>query len=185
MRVLLKGKNLVLTDAIERYAVGKFSRLDGFRPNLDRAEVEVSRQATRGIEHHYTVQVNLIAERRLVLRAEEHAADPRVAIDALVDKVERTLQRQHERKESDRRLTAQGHLPPTPPEAFAEPSAMELVLADYGIDEDAIAHVQASGIRTMEQLRAVVEDGRLVPMLGPGFEHVAKDLERVVEQLRL
>lgn len=185
MRVLLKGKNLVLTDAIERYAVGKFSRLEHYRPNLDRAEVEVSRQATRGVESHYTVQANLIAERRLVLRAEEHAADPRVAIDTLVDKVERSLQRQHERVESERRLTAQGHLPPTPPEAYAEPSALEIVLADYGIDEETIAHVQASGIRTMEQLRAVVEDGRLVPVLGPGYEHVAQELERIVEQLRL
>src|SRR5690606_8378062 len=117
MRVLLRGKNLILTDAMQRFAEEKFGRLAQRRPDLDRVEVEVSRQATHEIEHHFTVQANLIAERRLVLRAEEQAADARVAIDTLVDKVERLLQRQHEQQESDRRLTADGQLPPPPPEA--------------------------------------------------------------------
>ncbi|HUX86286.1 MAG TPA: ribosome-associated translation inhibitor RaiA [Chloroflexota bacterium] len=185
MRVLLTGKNMVLTDAIEHYATQKFSRLARHRPKLERAEVELTLQATREIQDHYVCQANLIEAGHLVLRGEASAADPRVAIDALLDLLEQQLERQHERVVSFRRSTAEGHLPPTPEDAFVEPSTLEVVLSDYGIDARTISHLQERGIRTMEQLRAAVDDGHLAVRLGPGYDHQARDLTRVIEKLRL
>lgn len=185
MDVRLTGKNMALSDAVERYATRKFGKLARYRPDLDSADVEITRQATRDVQDHYVCQANLIARGRLILRGEERAAEPRVAIDTLVDQLEQQLQRQHERIESRRRLTAGGHLPPSPPEAFARPSTLEAVLAEFGVDEATIAHLQDRGIRTMDQLRALVDDDRLGPWLGPGYERQARELVEIVEKLRL
>lgn len=185
MRVLLTGKNMLLTDAVEHYATEKFSRLARHRPKLERAEVELTRQATREIQDHYVCQGNLIEAGRLVLRGEARAANPNIAIDALVDLLEQRLERQHERVASFRRSTAEGHLPPTPEEAFVEPSTLEIVLSDYGIDARTISHLQERDIRTMEQLRAAVDDGHLAVRLGPGYDRQTRDLTRVVDKLRL
>jgi ribosomal subunit interface protein len=185
MNVLMTGKNMVLNDALERYATEKFHRLTHFRPDLESAEVELTRQATRDVQNHYVSQANLIAEGRLIARAEERAGDPYVAIDALVDLLERQLQRQHERIGSERRPTAHGHLPPAPPEAFREPSTLEIVLSDFGIDAATIAHLEERGIHTIEQLRALVDDDRLSAWLGPGWERQTRDLIQVIEKLRL
>jgi len=185
MHVLLTGKNIVLSDAVEQDARRKFQRLVRHRPDLERADVELTRQPTRDIQDHYVCQANLIAEGRLVLRGEERAADPLVAIDALVDMLERRLQRQHEKIESRRRPTFQGHLPPTPPEAFGHPSPLEKALADFDVDAATIAHLEERGIRTMEQLRALVDTDRLAERLGTGWEHQTRDLVEVIEKLRL
>ncbi len=185
MDVRLTGKNMVLGDAVERYARRKFGKLVRYGRDLESVEVEVTRQATRDVQNHYVCQANLIARGRLILRGEERAAEPRVAIDALVDQLEQQLQRRHERIESRRRLTAQGHLPPSPPEAFERPSTLEAVLADFGIDETTIAHLQDRGVQTIDQLRALVDDDRLGPCLGPGYERQARDLAEIVEKLRL
>lgn len=185
MNVLLTGKNMVLTDVIEGYARQKFQRLARYRPDLDRADVELTQQATRDVQDHYVGQANLIAEGRLVLRGEERAADPHVVIDALVDLLEQQLQRQHERIESRRRVTFQGHLPPTPPEAFERPSPLETVLAEYDVDSATIIHLEERGIRTMEQLRALVDTNSLAERLGPGWEHQTGELAEIVDKLRL
>ncbi len=185
MDVRLTGKNMVLDDAIEQYATRKFHKLARYRPDLDRVDVELTRQTTRDVQDHYVCQANLIAKGRLILRGEERAAEPRVSVDTLVDHLEQQLQRQHERTESLRRLTAQGHLPPAPPEAFARPSTFEVILADFGIDEDTITHLEHRGVRTMDQLRALVDDNRLGPWLGPGYERQTRALIEVIEKLRL
>lgn len=184
MRVVMTGKNLVLTDAIEHYATQKFGKLARHQPKLQRVDVELALQSTRDVQDHYVCQANLIADGRLELRGEERAADPRVAIDALVDLLEQRLQRQRERVESYRRPTAGGHLPPSPMEAFAQPSTLEIVLSDFGIDPDTIHHLQERGIRTLDQLRAVVDDGHLAAWLRPVREHQVQQLVSVVEKLR-
>jgi len=45
--ILLTGKNMVLTDEIERFALERFARLVHHRADLERIDVELSREATR------------------------------------------------------------------------------------------------------------------------------------------
>ena len=185
MQVNLTGKNMVLSDPLERYATDKFSRLARYQHDLEHVDVEITLQSTREVQGHYVCQANLIAAGRLLLRGEERAGDPYVAIDTLVDSLEQRLDRQHERWESRRRLTIGGHLPPTPPEAQADASTMEAVLSEYGIDAETIGFLEDRGIHTMEQLRALVDEGRLAGRLGSGHQHEVEDLVRIVEKLRL
>lgn len=185
MKVVFTGKNMSLSEGLERYIIEKFGRLARHEPNLERVDVELTQQATRDVQDHYVCQANLIISGRLMLRGEERAADPYVAIDTLVDSLENRLTQLHERWESRRRPTAQGHLPPTPPEAVVEPSTLEAVLSDYDVDQATIIHLEEHGIRTMEQLKALVEDGTLRTRLGPGYGHQARELEKVIEKLRL
>ncbi len=181
----MTGKNMVLDDTIQNYAEQKFRRLDKFLPHIERIEVELTRQPTRHVQDHYVCQANVIVAGNLMLRGEERAADARVAVDALADLLEQLLQRQHGKFESLRRITAPGRLPPAPDEAFTEPSTLEIVLGDFGIDPATITHLQERGIRTIEQLRSVVDDGHLTAWLGPGWERQAHDLVQVVEKLRM
>ncbi|MBX6772996.1 MAG: ribosome-associated translation inhibitor RaiA [Chloroflexi bacterium] len=185
MRVVCTGKNMVLSDALERYMAAKFGRLARYRPDLDEIAVELTPQATREVQDHYVCQANLIARGRLILRGEERAADPYVAIDTLVEELERSLQRQRERRESRRRLTAGGHLPPAPPEALAGPSVLDTILDDFGVDPAVSGLLRAHGITTLEQIRALVDDDRLAQRLGPGHEQAVRDLTQVIEKLRL
>jgi ribosomal subunit interface protein len=184
MEVIVSGKNVILTDEIQRYAADKIQRLARFEPKLDRVNVEITLQATRDVENHYVVQANLLGAGRLLMRGEVHAAEPKVAIDTLVDTLEERFQRLHDELETERYPT-HGHLPPTPLEAFAEPSVLDRVLGDYGIDEAIIGRLKQHGIYTMEQLRNIVDDGRLSTWLGPDYRRYARKIVRVVEQLKL
>jgi ribosomal subunit interface protein len=175
---------MTLSDDLAAYADKKFRRLDRHQPKLERVEVTLSREATREIQSHFECRANLIASGRLVLRGEEHAADPRVAIDTLVDRLEERLAEQHGFIETNRRPNAQGNLPPMPDDALVNPSTLDVVLSDFGVDDATIGHLKANGIFTLEQLKAAVDDGRLVARLGPGYREQAHDLERVVDKLR-
>ena len=55
----------------------------------------------------------------------------------------------------------------------------------YDVDQATIIHLEEHGVRTMEQLKALVEDGTLRNRLGPGYAHQARELEKVIEKLRL
>jgi putative sigma-54 modulation protein len=183
MRVLTTGKNTTLSEAIEHYADEKFGRLGRYQPKLDRVEVEITREATRDASGHVVCQANLIAGGRLILRGEVRAADERVAIDTLVDQLEARLERQHQLRESNRRANAHGSLPPAPEADPAEVATFEQLLDDYGVDEEVVDYLVASGIRTLEQLRAVVDDGRLVARLGPRYHRFAPEIVKAVERL--
>ncbi len=184
MRVDLTGKNVALSDDLETYAARKFQHLARYHAKLDRVEVELTREATRDVQNHYVCQANVIGSGSLILRGEVRAADPCVAIDTLVDQLAARFEQQHAFVESERRPNVHGHLPPTPEEAFDQPSTLDRILTDFGVDDRTIARLKASGVLTPEQLRATVEDGRLAALLGPGDRQHLRELERVVEQLR-
>jgi ribosomal subunit interface protein len=184
VQVNVTGKNMSLGDDLESFIRDKFQRLSHFVRPTDYVDVVVVREPTREIQGHFVTQANVVASGSLVLRGEERAADPRDSIDALVDQLESRMSRQHGFIESERRVTAQGKLPPTPEEAYSHPSTLESVLGDRGIDDDTIHRLQASGILTLEQLRAAVDDGRLHARLGPRFRHEEHELVKIVEQFR-
>jgi ribosomal subunit interface protein len=184
LQVNLTGKNMDLGDDLEVFIRGKFRRIDRFVPRNSYFDVVVSREPTKEVQEHYVAQANLIGSGSLVMRGEERAADPHVAVDTLVDRLEERLSRQHSFIESERRITAQGHLPPTPEEELIRPSTLEIILGDRGIDEETIAHLEVAGIVTLEQLRAAVDDGRLHARLGTRFRHAERELIKIVDQFR-
>ncbi|MBI2938957.1 MAG: ribosome-associated translation inhibitor RaiA [Chloroflexi bacterium] len=194
MRVVVKGKNLVLTEPLERYALEKFGRLIRYRPRLDRIVVELSLEATRGVEDHFIVDANVLEDGAFLLRGSRRAATMQVAIDELVEVLERQLHELKDRQESSRRLTAPvveapmtaagSEKAPPPPEAGEIPSPLARMLSLYDVNEEAIEYLEKCGVLTVAQLRDIREDGRLAELLGPLFRHQLRKIEHALDLMR-
>jgi len=184
LQINVTGKNMTLGDDLEVFIQGKFRRIDHLLPRNSYFDVVLTREPTREVQGHYVARANLIGSGSLVMRGEESAGDPHVAIDTLVDRLEERLSRQHSFIQTERRVTARGNLPPTPDEELVHPSTLEIILGDHGVDDETIARLEESGIVTLEQLRAAVDDGRLHARLGTRFRHAEHDLVKIVDQFR-
>src|SRR5919201_646828 len=91
--VHLKGHHFVITDDLRRYVERKLGRLDRFLPSLHELTVELTHQA-----HARNAAARFVAEATVpapgaILRAEERAASPQAAIDAVTDRLERQIER--------------------------------------------------------------------------------------------
>ena len=66
--------------------------------------------------------------------------------------------------------------------AHDQPFLLRTLLQDYGVAEEAIDVLEAAGILSMEQLRALVQRGGLMPLLGPERRSRAREIERVIRE---
>ncbi len=80
MDVVFKGQLAAADDALRDYARRRIGRLERYLPTVREAVVEVRREKTRAAEQRYVVQVT-VNSNGTFLRAEERAAEPRVAVD--------------------------------------------------------------------------------------------------------
>jgi sporulation protein YlmC with PRC-barrel domain len=72
-----------------------------------------------------------------------------------------------------------------PPRSHDRPLLLRSFLENYGVDEDTVDALEAAGILTLEQLRALTERGGLTPLLGPGRRGEANKVEKVMREQRL
>ncbi|MDO8532311.1 MAG: ribosome-associated translation inhibitor RaiA [Dehalococcoidia bacterium] len=86
------GKNMELTPRIQDYIEKKVRRLDRHLPSISTIEVEVTQEDTKSQVNRYIVQVTLNINGR-ILRGQERASTAFVAVDTVVDTVERRLER--------------------------------------------------------------------------------------------
>jgi putative sigma-54 modulation protein len=92
MQLIIKGKNLELTDWMKSYVEKKLGRLDRYLDTIDETRVELSFEQTKSTEHRQIAQVTVRTGGK-ILRAEERAGDIRDAIDSVVDKIYRQIVR--------------------------------------------------------------------------------------------
>jgi putative sigma-54 modulation protein len=92
MEFLIKGKNIELTEEVEKYAQRKLDRLGRHLVNISKVKVELSQEKIKSSENRYTAQVT-IDHQGTLLRGEEQAADIFTAIDAVTDTVDREVER--------------------------------------------------------------------------------------------
>ncbi|MBI4495018.1 MAG: ribosome-associated translation inhibitor RaiA [Chloroflexi bacterium] len=97
MLIIIKGKNLEVTPSMRSLAERKVAKLARYVPEIDLVEVEFSLEHTRSVVDREIVQVTLELGGS-VLRAEARAAEVRVALDAVVDKLQNQLNDYHERQ---------------------------------------------------------------------------------------
>jgi putative sigma-54 modulation protein len=90
MQLIVRSKNLELTEQMRDYAEQKFNQLDRYLNNIIEATVELSAEHTRSNTTHYIVQVNMLANGTF-LRAEERAGDLYTAIDAVADLMQKRM----------------------------------------------------------------------------------------------
>lgn len=89
MELIFKG---TADEALREYARRRIGKLDRYLPAVQDAVVEVRRENTRAAQQRYVVEVTMTV-RGAVLRAEERAADPRVAVDEVADALGRQVRR--------------------------------------------------------------------------------------------
>ena len=87
MRITVKGKNMEVTDALQRYAEKKVEKLGRYFENLKSAVVTQSTQ-----RNWHIVEVSLEAD-GMVMRGEERSDNMYASIDAVVEKLETQIKR--------------------------------------------------------------------------------------------
>jgi putative sigma-54 modulation protein len=97
MRLLVKGKNLQVSESIRSYAEEKLGKLERQLADPTRVELELS------LERNPSIAANHVAEATIwtkgpTLRAREASPDMRASIDQLVDKLERQVTRYREKR---------------------------------------------------------------------------------------
>ncbi len=102
MEITLRTTEFEPNEQLKMRAQQKVAKLQRYLPDLQRADIELSLEPTRGVETRRIVRVNLIMNGKVILRAEGSAADHYVAIDAAVDDLKNQVLRYKERRE-DRR----------------------------------------------------------------------------------
>jgi len=94
--LILKSHHQPLDESFKEYARRKLDRLGRYMPGVREAVVEVRKESTRAIQQRYVVQVT-VNSNGTWLRAEERAAEPRVAVDLVADALARQIRRHKDR----------------------------------------------------------------------------------------
>ncbi len=106
MELIIRGRNIEITDQIETYARKRIARLERFLPTISQAELELAQENTRSRDQRQIAQLTLRMTPGILLRAEERHADLLAAIDLVVDKMERRIERFKGRREGRIRAEA-------------------------------------------------------------------------------
>ena len=93
MELSIQGHNLEITTRVRNYVEKKTTRLDRYMPNLTTINVDLTTENTRSAVERQVAQITIRDDRGTILRAEERNSDIFAAIDAVVDKLYRQIER--------------------------------------------------------------------------------------------
>ena len=92
MKLKVVGRNMDVSPEVYQYLEKKLKRLDKHLPNIFEGTVELSREMTKAPQSRYVAQITL-THSGMVLRGEEHATEVYAAIDAVIDVIDRRIER--------------------------------------------------------------------------------------------
>lgn len=127
MEILVKGRNISVTEALERYAHEKVERISRFfddERSASRAEVELIHERNKSIPDPEVVETTLFINGS-VLKARESSGDMYASIDRMCDKLERQVKR-YRGKQVDRWHGQKGQRGQLEPEPFIVEEAEEV-----------------------------------------------------------
>ena len=105
MNVIIRSNHATVPSDLHDYAQKKLARLERLLPKVDDVIVEVEHEETRSAAHRYAVQVT-VHSGGAILRGEERADDPKIALDLAVDVIARQARR-HQKRLHDRHRSGQ------------------------------------------------------------------------------
>lgn len=103
MQLVITGKNMHVGEGTEEFVRSRLDRLDRHLHEPVEARVELSQQNARNANERHIVQVT-VQNNGTIIRAEERAADLKVAVDAVVDKLDKQIRRYKDKQVRKRRL---------------------------------------------------------------------------------
>jgi putative sigma-54 modulation protein len=101
MELVIKGKNIELTESLRDYAAKKLGRITKHVDGIRSTQVELSVIKNPSVADNQVVEVTLFANGN-VIRGEEASDSMYASIDLVSDKIERQLRR-HKQRLEDRR----------------------------------------------------------------------------------
>jgi putative sigma-54 modulation protein len=105
MQLQVKGKNVEVSPSIRAYAEEKLGKLSKRLPDLTQVEVELSTEKNPAIAACSIAEAT-VWTKGPTLRARGASADMKVAIDELVEKLERQVKRYREKRREEPRRHA-------------------------------------------------------------------------------
>ena len=128
MRLQVKAHHGHLTDSTRAYAEKRLSKLDRRLHDLTHVEVTLSREHNPSISDDHSAEAVVYTKGPTIV-ARESAATYEAAIDRLVDKLERQVERYRDKRTHEPRRTAsrqkEAATPPTEEEVEELPEATE------------------------------------------------------------
>jgi ribosome hibernation promoting factor len=88
LRIIVKGKNYEVPDAVREYAQRKLRRLERLLDDESDVTIELSVEQHRSVQDSHLVDITLVIHGQ-ALRSSAAAATHQAGIDAVIDKVER------------------------------------------------------------------------------------------------
>lgn len=88
MQMIVKGKNLEVTDALRAYALEKVGKVEKYLDRITKTEIEMSVEKNPKIPDNQVVEVTIFSSGP-VIRAKECSTDMYQAIDLVAGKLER------------------------------------------------------------------------------------------------
>lgn len=99
MQLVIKGRNLDVTDRLRDYVEKKLGKVTKFLPDVQEIRVELAEEQSRKATEREVVQVTMRSN-GAILRAEERSSDIYAAIDAAADKLNGQITRFKGKKRS-------------------------------------------------------------------------------------
>jgi putative sigma-54 modulation protein len=124
MNIVVKSKNVDIPDHLREYIEKKVSHLERYLPNIDEARIELSVASAKSAADRQVVQLTLRTNGS-ILRTEERSGDMQTSIDAVLDKMQRQLDR-YKGKHWHSRTRAPAEQPAPVEEAEAEPGIVRV-----------------------------------------------------------
>ncbi len=93
MEITIHGRNIEITPRLRSYVEQKVERLDRYMPNIMHIQVDLAEEKANRMGVRQVAQITLRNTRGTILRAEERTTDIYAAIDAVVDKMYRQIER--------------------------------------------------------------------------------------------
>jgi len=119
MQLKLTARHDNPTDATRRYAEAKLSKLDRRLHDLTLVEVTFSRERNPSIANDHTVDAVVHAKGPDIV-ARESAPTYEAAIDKLLDKLQRQIERYRDKRTVEKRRSSGSAAPALPPDALIE-----------------------------------------------------------------
>ncbi len=147
MRLLVKGKNVEVSDSIRSYAEQKLRKLERQLHDLTRVELELA------VERNPSIANNQVAEATIwtkgpVLRARESSSDMKASIDQLTDKLLRQVEH-YRAKRSRRSARGNGPVPEAPPALPEETESLIVKTKQFAVKpmspEEAVLQLELVG----------------------------------------
>jgi putative sigma-54 modulation protein len=92
MEIVVRGRNVNVTERVQEYVEKKIGKLERYLPIIDEARMELSQEETRSAQHRMIAQLT-VRSRGKVLRAEERDQDLFAAVDLVAEKMQRQITR--------------------------------------------------------------------------------------------